>query len=111
MFLQEIVNDYALGLELADKKYPQAFNQRTKESYQQGIGPHSEADTSFLVYQALSEIYLDKYRDRVHFNISYVSNKRQKCDLCIGEKDAWNGLSKLKCFALWGIMEKLMITF
>lgn len=102
MLLEELVADYALGMQLADKKEPQAVNQRSKEAYQIGIGPHTESDTVSLVFNELRSLYPEKYLNKIHFNIPYKVNRRQKCDLCIGHEDQWDWAVEIKMLRFMG---------
>ncbi len=100
--LKEVVEDFALGIEVADKEEPQAVNVRSKETYKRGIGPHSEAATIELVYNKLKNIYPEKYENKVHFNIPYDTNRRLKCDLCIGQFEEWQWNIEIKMLRFMG---------
>ena len=43
--LQTLVEDFATGMRLADKKAPVSTSQRSKRTFRPGIGPHSEEQT------------------------------------------------------------------
>jgi len=54
--LDEFVADFAVGMKNADARHPQAVNVRSKEPFQPGIGPPSEAQTAELVMSELAAL-------------------------------------------------------
>jgi len=61
MTLDDLVGDFARGLELADARRPVALNQRSKKPFRPGIGPHTEARTIDLVMAELASLHGDRY--------------------------------------------------
>ncbi|RRJ66071.1 hypothetical protein EHV15_26520 [Paenibacillus oralis] len=102
MVLDEVVYDFAKGIEIVDNQYPQAINQRSKEKYQPGIGPHTESDTTKLVFDLVSEATNSKYFNKIHYNVPYINNPRQKCDLCIGHDSHWEWCIEIKMLRFMG---------
>jgi hypothetical protein len=96
--LKTFVEDFSLALKRADSKSPKAVNVRSKEAFQPGIGPHSEAQTVLLVTEELKEIFPDRYADRINLGVPYPEYPRLKCDLCIGHLDSWD----------WGVEIKML---
>mgnify|MGYP004219345525 CR=1 FL=1 len=85
MSLSEFVTHFAEGMMAADTKRPQAINQRSKEPYQPGIGPHIEAATVELVIQEIQAMNPNSYR-KIQTGISYPHDSRKKCDLFFDHK-------------------------
>lgn len=102
MLLKELVEDFALGMEMADREGPQAMNSRSGQLFQKGIGPHTETMTTSLVFSQLCKMFPNKYENKVHFNIPYATNKRLKCDLCIGNVDEWTWNVEIKMLRFMG---------
>jgi hypothetical protein len=67
---------------LADARRPAAVSYRSGNSYQAGIGPFTEEKTIELVMAEIRE----KFRP-FQTNVSYASDSRQRCDLCLGSED------------------------
>jgi hypothetical protein len=89
MTLDELVADFAVGLMAADRKAPRAINQRSKEQFQPGIGPHTEAETIRLVMEDLRQISPVAY-GKFERNVPYPKAPLQKCDLVIhAEEFTW----------------------
>lgn len=105
--LSTIVNDFATCIKLADAKRPQALNIRSKEPFQPGIGPHSEAQVTKLVTQEMMNHYPDRYRGRIALGVPYPELPRQKCDLCIGQSGAWDWAIEIKMLRFLGDNGKL----
>lgn len=102
MTLGEIVADFAGGIVLADARRPVAVNVRSKEQFQPGIGPHSEAQTVELVITELMALKPHLYAERVGLGVPYPENQRQKCDLCLGQPQAWDWAVEVKMLRILG---------
>ena len=100
--LEQLVTDFAKCVELVDAKQPQAKNARTNELYRPGFGPHPESQAVDLVANALQMVNPTLYKKRTHTGIPYPGNLRQKCDLCIGEKPAWDWSVEVKMLRFIG---------
>ena len=82
--LQSPADEFAAALGAADARRPVAINQRTKQPFQPGIGPHSEAQAVRLAVAEMQAAQPNRYRD-VSFDIPYPDKPRQKCDLSIAD--------------------------
>ena len=100
--LEAIERDFAACIELADSLQPQATNSRSKESYQPGIGPHSEAQTVELVAEAMRRRAPTVYDGRLVTGVSYPELSRQRCDLCIGLSPDWEWAIEVKMLRMLG---------
>src|SRR5260221_13175424 len=92
--LQGLVVDWARGIEAADARRPVAVNQRSKQAFQPGIGPHTEAAAVALVMaelRAASHAY-----DAFGRSVPYETAPRRKCDLCLGAGPSWAWAIELK---------------
>jgi hypothetical protein len=87
--LREFVSDFATSIKLADQLKPQAINIRSKQAFQSGIGPHSEAKTVELVMVQLARLNATLYED-YSLGVKYPENPKQRCDLCIGSPPNWD---------------------
>ena len=99
--LAELVIDFARGVETADSRRPQAVNQRTKQPYQPGIGPHTESQTVQLVMEELHRLSPDPYGE-YEVGVAYEDGSRQKCDLALGVTPEWNWLIEVKMVRMLG---------
>jgi hypothetical protein len=99
--LDQIVKDYAQGMKLADSRYPVAISQRSGESYQAGIVPHTESQTTNLVFQELSRCYPFRYSNCIYLEVPYLGS-RSRCDVCIGEPNDWEWAIEIKMLRLMG---------
>ena len=86
MDLRQIVHDFAIGMEAADHRRPQAASQRdASRLYQPGIGPFGE---DAAVAMTLAEM-------QAHDGAYSVAGKRRYpagrsvCDLALGERPDW----------------------
>jgi hypothetical protein len=76
---------FAIGVALADAQRPIATNARSGASYQPGIGPHTESQTTRLALDAVAGSRGVQYASEV----PYPTSPRTKCDVCVSEPDAW----------------------
>src|SRR5262249_38526392 len=81
---------------------PQASNARTKDAFQPGIGPHTEARTVALVAAELESMPSRPYRGQVRIGVPYPEAPRQKCDLCIGSGPSWAWAIEIKMLRILG---------
>ncbi len=82
--LEDLVEDFARGLKLADSKHPQQVSSRTGKAYQPGIGPHTEAKTVDLVMTELVAEEPAAY-SRHSTGVRYPgSGPARRCDLLVG---------------------------
>ncbi len=84
--LQEFVDEFATGFQLADRRRPQAVSTRSGRQYQPGIGPHAEDAAVTLVLQELRSAGSDGFR--IARPVPYPTGK-QRCDLGIGDPLVW----------------------
>lgn len=103
--LARLVEDFAVGLEGADHKYPQAVGARTGRAYQAGIGPHTEAQTLALVADEL--VNLNGAYSAHSFGVPYPRASRQRCDWCLGSGPGWDWIIEVKLLRLFGDNAKL----
>lgn len=80
--LQSLADDFAAALAAADARRPVAINQRTKQPFQPGIGPHSEAQAVRLAVAEMQAAHFARYSG-VSFDVPYPDKLRQKCDLLV----------------------------
>jgi hypothetical protein len=104
--LEELVQDFADGVKLADSRRPVAVNSRTKVAFQAGVGPHSETETVRLVMKELAQIRPELYK-QYRVGVAYPDGGRQKCDLCFGLSPDWEWAIELKMLRLLGDNGKL----
>lgn len=100
--LDELVADFAVGLKHADARRPVAVNVRSKEPFQPGIGPHTEAQTVELVTAELAALKPSIYAGKVGLAVPYPEAARQKCDLCLGRPGSWEWAIEVKMLRILG---------
>ncbi len=100
MELAEFVLDFALGLRSADARNPVAINQRSKEAFKPGIGPHAESAATALVMAELAQARPSLYQ-RHALNVPYATG-RKKCDVCLGEMPDWEWAIEVKLLRFLG---------
>lgn len=105
--IPQIVNDFAVAIKAADARRPQAVNVRSKEAFQPGIGPHSEAKTIELVAREMISGNPEVYSDRIATGVPYPDMPRQKCDLCLGIPPQWEWAIEVKMLRMLGDNGKL----
>ncbi len=105
--LSAIVKDFAACMKLVDAAKPQAINVRSKETFQPGIGPHSEAQAVKLVAEEMERYDSSRYQRRIVTAIPYPELPRQKCDLCIGVEPNWEWAIEVKMLRFLGDNGKL----
>lgn len=101
MDLATLVADFAIGMQLADAQYPVAVNQRSKEPYQPGLGPHTEANTVALVIDEVVAKWPERY-GRHQLGVPYPDGSRQRCDLCLGTAPDWGWAIEVKLVRMLG---------
>ena len=69
--LDQIVSDFALCIKSVDSRSPVAYNARSKEQYQPGIGPHPESHTVELVTNEMYAIFPNRYEHLISVNVPY----------------------------------------
>ncbi len=99
--IDSFVADVAQAIERIDATRPVALNQRSKEPYQPGIGPHTESATVALIMGELRMQHGDRYA-AFEVGVSYPAIKRQKCDLCLGTAPSWSWAIEIKLFRFLG---------
>jgi hypothetical protein len=97
LLLEELTTHFARGIMLADAKRPVAVSYRSGKPYQAGIGPFTEEKTIELVMAEIGEKFTPFLT-----NVSYGSNSRQRCDLCIGSIGAWQIAVEFKMLRIMG---------
>jgi hypothetical protein len=105
--LATIVEDFALCLKRADSRRPQAINIRSKETFQAGIGPHSESQVVKLVANEMTLYKPEHYKDSIATSVPYPESPRQKCDFCIGNAPLWDWAIEVKMLRFLGDNGKL----
>jgi len=80
--LARIVNDFALGVQIADGQCRPARSHNGLRQFSQGIGPYPEAQALRLVYEALGARFPEKYSG-VQYSVAFPNAPRQKCDLLV----------------------------
>lgn len=98
MTLEELVADFAIGIQLADARKPVAVNRRSGDPFLRGIGPHSEEQTIQLVMSELAALKASAYANQFGLGVPYPEFPRQRCDLCLGHAPQWD----------WGIEVKML---
>lgn len=99
--LAELVADFARGVEAADSRHPRAVNVRSKQPYQIGLGPHTEARTVALVLEEMRVAHGSRYESCVS-EVPYVGAPRKKCDLCWGEAPDYEWAIEIKMIRMLG---------
>jgi hypothetical protein len=105
--LSSFVSDFSLCLKLVDAQHPQAINIRSKEAFQPGIGPFSEAQAVRLITTEMERHYPSRYAKKIKTGTPYPETPRQKCDLCIGEGGHWQLAVEIKLLRFLGDNGKL----
>ena len=100
--LGTIVEDFAFGFKQADSKFPTAVNVRSKQEFQPGLGPHSEAETIKLVMNELARMYPERYVGQYATGVAYPESARRKCDLCLGQPPGWEWAIEVKMIRFLG---------
>lgn len=103
--LEQLVKDFAFGLEQADHRRPEASNLRANRIYKAGIGPHTEAQTLKRVAEELAKLggaYIN-----YTFDVPYPGLSRQRCDWCIGSAPEWDWVIEAKLLRLFGDNAKM----
>jgi hypothetical protein len=98
--LARLVEDFAVGVRRADSRGPQAVGLRTRRLYQQGVGPHTEAQTIRRVIEEL--IRLDAVYAAHALDVPYPGESRQRCDWCLGSPPSWQLAIEVKMLRLFG---------
>jgi hypothetical protein len=102
MDLQQLVTDFATGMQLADSRLPQARSARSQAVYQPGIGPHTESQTVALVMRALEQTRPDAYTRAYALEQPYPTTTRAKVDICFGASPGWALSVEVKMLRLMG---------
>src|SRR5438105_2491861 len=84
--LGSVVEQFAVGLKVADALRPQALSHRTGKAYQAGLGPHSENAAVRLVLAQMAKV--DPIVYSTARPLSYPAS-RLVCDLGIGSPPEW----------------------
>jgi hypothetical protein len=87
MELEQIVHDFAAGMEVADHRRPQASSSSTSgRLYQPGIGPFRETEAVALTLAEMRSV-----RGGVYANAGKrrYPGSRNECDLAVGELPDW----------------------
>ncbi len=105
--LATVVEDFAVCIKHADARRPQAVNIRSKEPFQAGIGPHSEAQVVKLVTDEMALYQPERYKDAIATGVPYPELPRQKCDFCIGDYSSWGWAVEVKMLRFLGDNGKL----
>jgi hypothetical protein len=100
--LATIVNDFAECMKRVDARCPQAANLRSGQTFQPGIGPHSETQTVALVARELEVYAPERYADQIGVGRPYPEYPRQKCDLCILRGQIWGWAVEVKMLRMLG---------
>jgi hypothetical protein len=101
MGMDVIVADFAKAIERVDGRRPIAVNQRSKEPFGPGIGPHTESAAVTLVMNELNAEQPNRYPS-FETGVSYPAMKRQKCDLCLGTAPSWDWAIEIKLLRFLG---------
>ena len=91
--LEELTRDFADGLVFADRERPCAVNVRSKQAFQPGIGPHSEAKTVELVMRQLPSPTPTVTRNTPH--VCPIRKLHDKSAICVSDRRR-NGESRLR---------------
>jgi hypothetical protein len=103
--LKQLVQDFAVAIQQADGRGPQAVGSRTGRAYQPGIGPHTEDQTLRL---AVDELIVRDVAYVPHaFGVPYPDAPRQRCDWCLGFPPSWDWATEVKMLRLFGDNGKL----
>jgi hypothetical protein len=86
MELEQIVGDFAAGIEAADRRRPQATSNDGARLYKPGIGPFSEDAAVRLTLAEMRAAHGDAYA--IAGKRRYPSS-RSECDLALGELPEW----------------------
>lgn len=92
---------FAQGLQSADATGPQAVNQRSKEFFRPGIGPHTEAKAVEMAVNAswgVGAAGACQYA----LAVPYPAFPRQRCDLCFGHSPGWEWAIEVKMLRVLG---------
>ena len=100
MELSEFAADFALGLQSADGRRPVAINQRSKEPFLAGIGPHTESAATALIMAELAQAKPGLYAQHT-LNVPY-GDSRKKCDVCLGQSSDWEWAVEVKLLRFLG---------
>lgn len=79
--LSRFTSDFALSIEQADGRAPQAASVRSKRQYQSGIGPFTEPQAVRLIAEELKN--LSAIYTKVEDGVPYPHGNREKCDLSL----------------------------
>ncbi len=104
--LATVVDDFARGMELADRRCPPASNARSGVTFRPGIGPHTETETVKLVMAELSRTTPNRYGDYA-LGVPYSGVARRRCDLCLGSGPNWEWAIEVKMVRFLGDNGKL----
>jgi hypothetical protein len=99
--LEDFVRDFARALSAVHALSPVAVNVRSKAAYQPGIGPHTEAQTVWLVMASLAASEPGVYGDH-RLGVPYGDGSRQSCDLCLGQPPGEVWAIEVKMLQLMG---------
>ena len=99
--LQTLVEDFATGVRLADKKAPVSTSQRSKRTFRSGIGPHSEEQTIEMTMIELAAWQPSLY-GQYGLGIPYPNGSGQECDLGLGIPSAWEWVIEVKMIRFLG---------
>jgi hypothetical protein len=83
--LEEIIEQFAVGMKAADQRGPRALNPQTGRIYQPGIGPHPEDRAVDLVMRELA-VQRPRWRSRVRV---CDPDSKQPCDWLLGDPLEW----------------------
>lgn len=100
--LRGIVEAFAVGMRVVDARRPVAVNQRSKEPYRPGIGPHTERRTVELVSAVLPEVDRAFKAGELSLEVPYPDSPRTKCDLVIGPDQQPTWAVEVKMLRLLG---------
>ena len=103
--MAQFVKDFAVAIQRADSRGPQAVGSRGGRAYQPGIGPHTESQTIRLVADEL--VTLNGAYAAHSFDVLYPGAARQHCDWCLGSPPLWDWAIEAKMLRLFGDNGKL----
>jgi hypothetical protein len=89
-------------MKAADSLKPQASSSRTGKPYAPGIGPHTESQTTTLVFEFLKLPEGSAYRGKVELEVPYERASRSRCDVSLGERPSWEWCVEIKMLRLMG---------
>jgi hypothetical protein len=98
--LAQFVKDFAVAIQRADSRGPQAVGSRGGRVYQPGIGPHTESQTIRLVANEL--VTLNGAYAAHSFDVLYPGAARQHCDWRLGSPPLWDWAIEAKMLRLFG---------